>query len=162
MAVLRGDTLIVPVFDPRSVQVVFVSASKRSVTDRLTLPRGSVAAVMRVHLITDAQHWEEVALQTAFGFATQRALGTVFAAASTAGVIHVCAPTGAGARRYIVTPDRKSTIAGTECGPMTSGAGGADILLARRDPAQLLVLDPTTGRPTRTLPLAGAPARLIC
>ena len=118
-AILRGDTLIVPVFDPRSIQVTFVSTGTRRVIDRLTLPRGSVAApvtlrisdtqtavvgfdptpgggggVVRVYQVTDALHWEDVAIPTSFGFATQRPLGTVFAAASTAGAVHVCAPTG--------------------------------------------------------------------
>ena len=81
----------------------------------------------------------------------------MFAAASMVGAVHVCAPASTSSRRYIVTPDRKSVLAGSEGGPM---AGGAEILMARRDPAQLLVLDAATGKVTRTLPLAGVPARL--
>ncbi len=184
-AVLRGDALIVAIADPRSLQVIFVSTSKRSVTERLILPRGSLAAPLvlrvsdartavvvfdpsgfgggsiRVYLVSDATHWEDVALPAPFGIGTQRGQPVVSGAASTAGAVHVCVPGGTGARRYIVTPDRKSTVAGTECGAMTSGSGGADILLARRDPAQLLALDPITGKVTRTLPLAGVPARLV-
>jgi hypothetical protein len=33
--------------------------------------------------------------------------------------------------------------------------------MAKRDPATLLVLDATTGKALRTLPLAGVPARLV-
>lgn len=113
---------------------------------------GGGSGVVRVYLVTDVLHWEDVALPTPFGFATQPALGTVFATASTAGAVHLCAPTATTARRYIVTPDRKSVLAGGECGPMV---GGPRILTARRDPAQLLPLDATTGKVTRTLPLAG-------
>lgn len=182
-AVLRGDALIVALADPRSIQVIFISTSKHSVTSRLILPRGSLAAPLvlrvsdsrtavvafdpsgagsiRVYLVSDATQWEDIVLPIPFGIGTQRGQPVVFAAASMAGAVHVCVPGGPGARRYIVTPDRRSATAGTECGPMTSGAGGADILLARRDPAQLLALDPTTGKPTRTLPLTGVPARLV-
>lgn len=180
-AVLRGDTLIIPVSDPRSIQVEFVSASTRRMTNRLTLPRGSVAVpvalplsdvqtaivgfdptgggggTVRVYLVADALHWEDVALPAPFGIAPARGQAAVFAAASAARAVHVCIPAGANSRRYLVTPDRKFVVAGSECGPMV---GGAEILMVRRDPAQLLVLDPTTGKVTRTLPLAGVPARL--
>lgn len=181
-AALRGDGIVVAIADQRSVQVVFVSRTLRTVTDSLTLPRASLAApatvaisatltavvgfdpsgggggTIRVALIEDATHWQEVALAAPFGIASGRSgQASVFAATSTAGVLAVCVPAGAQGRRYVMTPDRRSAIAGTECGPL---AGGTEVLLARRDPAQLLVLDPTTGRTTRTLPLAGVPGRL--
>ncbi len=180
-AVLRGDTIVVALADPRSIPVVFIRASTRTVTDRLTLPRGSLAAPVvlplsgdrtaivgfdpsapgggaaRMYFVTDALHWEDVALSAPFGISAARDPRPAYAAVTTTGTVHVCVPAGPGGRRYVVTPDRKASVAGGECGPM---AGGADILLGRRDPAQLLVLDPTTGKPTRTLPLAGVPARL--
>ena len=181
-AVLRGDTMVVALADPRSIQVVFIGARTHTVLDRLLLPRGSLAApvvltlsggrtaivgfdpsaggggAVRVYIVTDAQHWEDLALAAPFGISATRDARPAYAAATMAGTVHVCVPAGLGGRRYLVTPDRRSTLVGTECGPL---AGGADILLARRDPAQLLVLDPTTGKVTRTLPLAGVPARLI-
>jgi hypothetical protein len=180
-AVLRGDTIVVAVADPRSIQVVFIGVSTRTVTGRLSLPRGSLAApavlglsgtrtavvgfdpsapgggAARLYFVTDALQWDDVALAAPFGISAARDPRPAYGAAATTGTVHVCVPAGPGGRRYVVTPDRKSAVAGGECGPMT---GGADILLARRDPAQLLVLDPTTGRATRTLPLAGVPARL--
>jgi hypothetical protein len=180
-AVLRGDTLIVALADPRSIHVIFIDTATRTVADRLALPRGSLAAPValtmsairtaivsfdpsapaggaaRVYLVTDALHWEDLALPAPFGISAARDPRPAYAAATTGGAVHVCVPAGPVGRRYVVTPDRKSTLAGSECGPM---AGGGDILMARRDPAQLLILDPATGKVTRTLPLAGVPARL--
>lgn len=180
-AVLRGDSLIVPIADPRGSEVDFVSVRTRVLTDRLTLPRGSLTApsaiaisatltgivwfdptgggagTLRVALVQDPLHWQDVSLAAPFGVAPARGGQPAVFAAAANGIVHVCVPAAGSTRRYIVTPDRKSSIAGTECGPL---AGGPDILLGRRDPAQLLVIDPTTGRTARTLPLAGVPARL--
>ncbi len=150
-------------------------------TDRLTLPRGSASApgavdisstltgvvwfdatgggagTIRLTLVQDPQHWQDVTLAAPFGLPLVRGGQPLVFAASANGIVHLCVPAAGSTRRYVVTQDRKSSIAGTECGPM---AGGPDILLARRDPAQLIVIDPTTGKNTRTLPLAGVPARL--
>lgn len=183
-AVLRGDALVVPLGDARALQVAFVDVKTRAVTARLTLPRGSLVAPaafdigsgrtgvvafdggpgggatgLRVYLITDALHWSDIALQAPFPQGVAR--GQIFiglqAAAGLGGSIHVCIAAGSAARRYVIGPDLKGTNVGSDCGPL---AGGDGILLARRDPAQLVVVDEKTGKTTRTLPLAGVPARL--
>ncbi len=181
-AVVRGDSLLVAISDQRSTQVLFVSMRSRTVTDRLTLPRGSLAAPVtlrvsdtrtavftyditggagggiRAYLVSDPLHWDDVALPAPLGFQTGRLQTLVYATVTPAGVIHACVPSVAGARRYVITTDKTFTVAGSECGPL---GGSSEVLMARRDPAQLLVLDPTTGKVTRTLPLAGVPARLL-
>ena len=63
-----------------------------------------------------------VPIQTAFGFETQRALGTVFAAASTAGVIHVCvqlerALAVTSSRRIGSRPSRGPSVGPRQAGP---------------------------------------------
>jgi hypothetical protein len=183
VAVIQGDALLVPAADPRGVQVTFIDTKTRSVTSRLMLPRGSLAAPaafvlgprtgvvafdgglgsgatgLRVYVISDPLHWSDVALRAPFPQGLTR--GQLFvglqAAAGRSGTIHVCvgAP---GLPRYVVGADLKSVSAGTDCGPL---AGGDDILMTKRDPAQLLVLDEITGKTTRTLPLAGVPARIV-
>jgi hypothetical protein len=184
VAVIRGGTLIVPLGDPRGLQVAFIDLVTRAVTSRLVLPRGSLVAPaafdigsgrtgvvafdgglgggatgLRVYVITDPLHWSDVALQAPFPQGVAR--GQIFiglqAAAGPGGSIHVCIAAGSAARRYVIGPDLKGTSVGSDCGPL---AGGDAILLARRDPAQLLVIDEKTGKTTRTLPLAGVPARL--
>lgn len=181
-AVARGDSLQVAISDQRSTQVVFVSMTLRAVTDRLTLPRGSLAAPVtlrlsdtrtavftyditggggggiRAYLVNDPLHWDQFALPAPLGFQTGRLQTLLYATVTPAGVIHACVPSVAGARRYVITTDKKFTVAGSECGPL---GGSAEVLMARRDPPQLLVLDPTTGEVKRTLPLAGVPARLL-
>ncbi|MEP7004228.1 MAG: hypothetical protein ABI888_06780 [Chloroflexota bacterium] len=181
-AVARGDSLLVAISDQRSTQVVFVSMTLRAVTDRLTLPRGSLAAPVtlrvsdtrtavftyditggggggiRAYLVNDPLHWDQLALPAPLGFQTGRLQTLLYATVTPAGLIHACVPSVAGARRYVITTDNQFTIAGSECGPL---GGSAEVLMARRDPAQLLVLDPATGQVKRTLPLAGVPARLL-
>jgi hypothetical protein len=181
-ATLRGDTLVVPL-GAREVQVAFVDVATRTVTSRLTLPRGSLmtpaafritaertgimafdpgitgGAGLRIYVLTDALHWSDTSLQAQVpqGPGRQLAIG-LYAAASANGTIHVCSTGGTVARRYMLSTDLKSTSAGTDCGPL---AGGDQILMGKRDPAQLLILDGKTGKTIRTLPLAGVPARLV-
>jgi hypothetical protein len=184
VAIIRGDSLVVPLGDPRGVQVAFIDTKTRAVTSRLTLPRGSLVAPaafdigagrtgvvafdgglgagasgLRVYVITDPLHWSDVALQAPFpqGVARGQLFIGLQAAAGPGGAIHVCIAAGTAARRYVIGSDLKGTSVGSDCGPL---AGGDAILLARRDPAQLLVIDEKTGRTTRTLPLAGVPARI--
>jgi len=123
--------------------------------------------IVRMYLVTDPSHWEEVFglpasppfLAPPFPQAPQLqpvAIG-LQAAAAADGTVHVCTTVGTIARRYVVSTDLKSTSAGTDCGPM---AGGDQILMAKRDPPQLLVLDAASGKTIRTVPLAGVPAGL--
>lgn len=185
IAVLRGDTLVVPLGDPQRLQVAFIDVNARSVTSRLTLPRGALVAPtafrisdsrtgiaafdgglgsggtgLRVYVITDPLHWTDVALQAPIGQGQTR--GQIFigvqAAATADGRIHLCTSAGTNARRYVISTELTGMSAGIECGPL---AGGDQIVMARRDPARLLVLDDGTGTISRTLPLAGVPARLV-
>lgn len=183
-AVIRGDTLFVPLGDPQRLQVAFVDVGTRTVTSRLALPRGSLfapiafragpaqtgivtfdgglgggAAGPRVYLVTDPLHWNDVALQAPFPQGLSRGQIAIALQAVTAadGTIHVCSIVGSAARRYTIGADRKATGVGSDCGPL--GAGD-EIVMAKRDPAQLLVIDGSSGRTIRTLPLAGIPARL--
>jgi hypothetical protein len=183
-AIIRGDTLLVPLGDTQRLQVAFIDVGARTLTSRLVLPRGSLiapaafqvsgtqtgivgfdaalgggATALRLYLVTDQLHWSEVALQAPFPQGLSRGqIGIGLQGAATMeGTIHVCSVAGSAGRRFVVSPDLKATSAGTECGPL---AGGDRILMAKRDPAQLLVLDGKTGRTSRTLPLAGVPARL--
>lgn len=123
--------------------------------------------IVRMYLVTDPSHWEEVFglpasppfLAPPFPQAPQLqpvAIG-LQAAAAADGTVHVCTTVGTIARRYVVSTDLRSTSAGTDCGPM---AGGDQILMAKRDPPQLLVLDAASGKTIRTVPLAGVPAGL--
>ena len=187
-AALRGGELIVPFGDPFGLDVAFVDPARGAVTATLTLPRGTLApplavdlgadgvavvgfepsarasAGANVYLVRDATHWEAVSAALPASLGGRPAgpgnpllLGGGLQAASGPGTLHLCA-SGPGARRYTVSAsDRTVAVAGAECGPL---AGGSDVVLARRDPAQLLVLDGRSGRNTRTLPLAGVPARL--
>jgi hypothetical protein len=184
-AVVRGDAVVVPLGDPRSLQVAFIDVTSRAVTSRLALPRGTLVppaafgidgartgivafdtgltgggVSVRLYALTDPLHWKDVALQAPFpqGLGRQAIGIGLQAVAGPNGTIHVCTTAGTGARRYVVGADLKGTIAGTDCGPL---AGGDQVLMAKRDPATLLVLDATTGKALRTLPLAGVPARLV-
>ncbi len=182
-AVIRGDALIVPFGDPQHLQVAFIDLNTHAVTSRLTLPRGALlppaafriadartgivafdAGVqgglgLHVYVLTDPLHWTDVALQAPFPQGPNRQIGIGLQVAAAAdGTIHLCSIAGNAARRYVVGTDLKSTSAGTDCGPLS---GGDRILMAKRDPAQLLVLDGKTGKTVRTLPLAGVPARLV-
>ena len=183
-AVLRGDTLLVPLGDPQRLQVAFIDVGTRTVTSRLTLPRGSLIAPaafaisatetgvvafdgglgagatgLRIYLVTDALRWSDVGLQAPFPQGLSRGQIAIGLQAVTAadGTIHVCSIAGAAARRYIVGPDRRGAPVGSGCGPL---AGGNDVVMATRDPAQLLVIDSGSGRTLRTLPLAGVPSRI--
>jgi hypothetical protein len=179
VAVISGDALVVPLGDAQRLQVAFIDVRTREVTSRLTLPRGSLVAPvaftigdaavglaaydpgfgggagLRIYRVTDPLHWTDLTLQAPSPFRIGVGLQ---AAASRAGVVHVCTIAGTAARRYVISPDLKGSSAGTECGPL---AGGDQIVMARRDPARLLVLDNGTGTISRTLPLAGVPARLV-
>ena len=178
-AIIRGDALIVPLGDSRGLQVAFIDVNTRTVTSRLTLPRGSLVPPaafpisgartgivafdsgqgggvgLRVYTVTDPLHWSELSLQVPFPQGPTRQIGIGLQAAATAdGTIHVCTT----ARRYVIGTDLKSASVGIDCGPL---AGGDQILMATRAPAQLRVLDDKTGKTVRTLPLAGVPARLV-
>lgn len=181
--VIEGGSLIVPLGDPQRLQVAFIDVNTRAVSSRLTLPRGSlvpptafrisdtrtgIAAFdggfsgggLRVYVVTDQLHWTDVALQAPFPQGQrggQIGIG-VQAAATAEGMVHLCSIAGTNARRYVIGIDSRATSAGSDCGPLI---GGDRILMARRDPAQLLVLDGATGKTLRTLPLAGVPARLV-
>jgi hypothetical protein len=182
VAVIRGDMLIVPLADPQRLQVAFIDVTTRAVASRLALPRGSLlpAAVfaisgtrtglvmfdpgltggggLRVYTITDPLHWSDLLLQAPWPQGQGRQIGIGLQAAAAAdGSIHVCSAAGTNARRYVVSADLQGAIAGTDCGPL---AGGDQTVMAKRDPAQLLVLD-GSGKAVRTLPLAGVPARLV-
>jgi hypothetical protein len=182
-AIIWGDALVVPFGDPQHLQVAFIDVNTRAVTSRLTLPRGSLLppAALRIsdartgivafdagiqgglglhlYVIADPLHWTDVALQAPFPQGPNRQIGIGLQVAAAAdGTIHLCSIAGTGARRYVIGTDLKSTSAGTDCGPLS---GGERILMAKRDPAQLLVLDGKSGKTMRTLPLAGVPARLV-
>jgi len=181
--VISGGSLMVPFGDPQRLQVAFIDVNTRVVSSRLTLPRGSfvpptafrisdartgIAAFdggfsgggLRIYVLTDQLHWTDVALQAPFPQGQRGGqIGIGLQAAATAsGMIHLCSVAGANARRYVVGTDSRGTSAGTDCGPLS---GGDRMLMAKRDPAQLLVLDEVTGKTLRTLPLAGVPARLV-
>ena len=181
--VISGSALIVPFGDPQRLQVAFIDVNTRVVSSRLTLPRGSlvpptafrisdartgVAAYdsgfsgggLRVYVLTDQLHWTDVALQAPLPQGQRGGqIGIGLQAAATAeGIIQLCSVAGANARRYVIGTDSRSTSVGSDCGPLS---GGDRILMARRDPAQLLVLDGKSGKTVRTLPLAGVPARLV-
>jgi hypothetical protein len=181
--VITGGALIVPFGDPQRLQVAFIDVKSRAVSSRLTLPRGSlvppqafrisdgrtgIAAFdsspngggLRVYVLTDQLHWTDVVLQAPFPQGLrggQIGIG-LQAAASPDGTIELCSVAGTNARRYVVGADLRGTSAGSDCGPLS---GGDRLLMARRDPPQLLVLDEKTGKTLRTLPLAGVPARLV-
>jgi outer membrane protein assembly factor BamB len=183
-AIIRGGALLVPFGDPQRLQVAFIDVNTRAVTSRLALPRGSLTAPaafrisdtrtgivaydgglgggatgLRVYVLTDPLHWTDVALQAPFPQGLNRQIGIgLQAAAAPDGTIHLCSTAGTAARRYVMGTDLKAASAGTDCGPL---AGGDQILMAKRDPAQLLVLDAKSGKTVRTLPLAGVPARLV-
>jgi outer membrane protein assembly factor BamB len=182
-AVIRGDALLVPFGDPGHLQVAFIDVNTRAVTSRLALPRGSLVAAsafritdgrtgvvaydpgftgstgLRVYVLTDTLHWTDVALQAPFPQGPRGQIGIGLQVATAAdGTIHLCSIAGTAARRYVVGPDLKGISAGTDCGPLS---GGDRILMAKRDPAQLLILDEKTGKTVRSLPLAGVPARLV-
>jgi hypothetical protein len=182
-AVIRGDVLIVPLGDPQRLQVAFIDVATRGVTSRLTLPRGSLvpavafrvsdtrtgivtfdlgfvdAVGLRLYAIGDPPQWSDVLFQAPFPQGPGRTLAIgLHAAASADGTIHVCSTSGTSARRYIVNADLRGTLAGADCGPL---AGGDRIVMAKRDPPQLVVLDDRSGKAIRTLPLAGVPARLV-
>lgn len=184
-AVLRGETLIVPLGVGSELQVAFIDVRTRTVTSRLVLPRGSLipaiafavsqtqtgivsfdgglgrgATGLRLYLVTDPLHWNDLALQAPFpqGLTRRQISIGLQAVTSAQGTIHVCSIVGdAGWLHYVVT-DLVAAAPTTECGPL---AGGDRILMARRDPAQLLILDDKTGKTLRALPLAGVPARLV-
>jgi hypothetical protein len=177
--VISGGALIVPVGDPQRLQVAFIDVRTQAVSSRLTLPRGTLAAPvafrsgggrtgivaydpgftggagLRIYWITDPLHWTDLTLQAPSPFRIGIGLQ---AAASAAGTVHVCTIAGTAARRYVIGTDSRTTNAGSDCGPLS---GGDRILMAKRDPAELLILDGSTGKTTRTLPLAGVPARLV-
>ena len=180
-AVLAGETLIVPLGDVRGLQVAFVDLAARTVASRLTLPRGTLVpptafpigprtgivafdptfsggAGLRVYDVTDTSHWRDAALQGPLPPGIARQIGFGLQAAATAdGIVHVCSTAGTTARRYVLGPELTVNGTFTECGPL---AAGADVVMATRAPA-LLVLDDKTGKTLRTLPLAGVPARLV-
>jgi len=183
-AVIRGDALIVPLGDPQRLQVAFIDVNSRAVTARLSLPRGTlvpptafrigdgltgIAAFdggvgaggtgLRVYSVTDPLHWTDVALQAPFpqGLGRQQLFIGLQAVASADGAIHVCMAFGAAARRSVVTGSNVAP-AGSDCGPL---AGGDRIVMGKRDPAQLVVLDDRSGGTLRSLPLAGVPARIV-
>jgi hypothetical protein len=178
-SVISGGMLIVPLGDPQRMQIAFVDVRTRAVSSRLTLPRGTLTAPvaftavggrtgvaaydpgltggagLRIYWIADPLHWTDQTLQAPSPFRVGVGLQV---APSDAGIVHVCTIAGTAARRYVIGTDGRATSTGTDCGPLS---GGDRILMARRDPAQLLVLDEQTGRTLRTLPLAGVPARLV-
>jgi hypothetical protein len=180
--VIRGDTLLVPFGDPQRLQVAFIDVSTRAVTVRLALPGGSLVPPsafrisdgrtgvvawssaggpgFRLYVITDPLHWTEMSLAAPFPQGQRGGeVGIGLQAVATVdGTVHLCSTAGNSARRYVIGTDSRATNAGSDCGPLS---GGDRILMARRDPAQLLVLDASTGKTLRTLPLAGVPARLV-
>ena len=183
-AVIRGDALLVPFGDPRTLQVAFIGVNTRAVISRLALTRGTVVAPtafrisdaqtgiaafdgglaggavgLRVYSVTDPLHWTDVALQAPLpqGLGRQQIFIGLQAVASAEGTIHICTTFGSAVRRYVVTGSTGTGV-GSDCGPL---AGGDPVLMAKRDPAQLLVLDAKTGKTVRTLPLAGVPARVV-
>jgi len=183
-AVIRGDALFVPLGDPQRLQVAFIDLATRAVTSRLTLPRGSLVpaatvglgdartgiitwdpgftgggAGLRVYAVTDPLHWSDVLLQAPLPQGLGRSIAVGLQAAATAdGTIHVCSTSGTSARRYIVSSDLRGTLAGADCGLL---AGGDRIVMAKRDPPQLMVLDDRSGAALHSLPLAGVPARIV-
>lgn len=181
-AMLVGRSVVVPLWDSRSTQLAYVDAASRAETSRIGLSRASIAAPsafrrsdtvagvvafdsggpgglgMHVYLLDDPPHWRDLQLSAPFPQGPQaRSNIGVQVAVATDGTIHACTAAGAAGRRYVIVAPLQATLAGTECGPL---AGGDQILMAKRDPAQLLVLDPITGKTLRSLPLAGVPARL--
>lgn len=179
--VIRPSGLLVPIATPLRLQLVTVTLSPFGGT-AITTVRGafgqpvalavlatSTAVVAfdtggadgggtRIYVFDDPTARRETTLRIPFGFAGRISVGPQ-AAVGSDGSIHVCATSPATAPRYRVSPeDLAAAIAGNDCGLL---AGGDQLLLAKRDPPQLLVLDPVTGRTQRTLPLAGVPARLV-
>jgi hypothetical protein len=186
-AAIRGDALVVPLGDNRRLELAFLDVHTGALSSRVALPLGGSLvppaafpidarrigilafdggfsdseSIVRMYLLTDPSHWDEVygLLGPSFPDAPQlQPVGIGLQAAAAAdGTIHVCTTVGTVARRYVVSTELMSTSAGTDCGPM---AGGDQILMAKGDPPQLLVLDAASGRTIRTVPLAGVPAGL--
>jgi hypothetical protein len=114
---------------------------------------------LRLYAVGDPLHWGDVLLQAPVPQGPGRTLAIGLQAAAAAdGTIHVCSTSGTSARRYVVSADLRGTLAGTDCGPL---AGGDRIVMAKRDPAQLVVLDERSGGALRSLPPAGVPARIV-
>ncbi len=173
---LRGDTLLVPFADPLGLQILTVGLSPVAVLSQTSVPQaaaGSPVAVplrdgrtavaafdaggisgigTHVYVFADPAQRAVTELRIPAGFAQRSSLQ---AAAASDGTLHVCALGGPQIRYTIASADLIVTPRGNECGPM---AGGDQILLGRRAPAQLLVLDGSSGRVVRSLPLAGVPA----
>lgn len=183
-AALVGRSIVVPLWDSRSTQLAYVDVATRAETSRIGLSRASfappaafrisdaVAGVVafesggpgglgvHVYAVDDPPHWRDVQLPAPFPQGTQgraSSIGVQVAVAAD-GTIHACTAAGTAGRRYAITPRLQAIQAGTECGPL---AGGDEIVMAKRDPAQVLVLDAKTGKALRSLPLAGVPARLV-
>ena len=178
---IQGAALLVPFGDPQRLQVAFIDVKTKAVTARLVLPGGTLVAPsafritegrtgvvawsssgvggLRLFVVTDPLHWTDLSLSAPFPQGQRGGqIGIGLQAVATAGTVHLCSTAGNSARRYVIATDSRPTSAGTDCGPLS---GGDRVLMARRDPAQLLVLDASTGKTLRTLPLAGVPARLV-
>src|SRR5205085_8955688 len=121
-------------------------------------PTFTGGAGLRVYDVADPLHWTDAVLQGPLPQGPARQIGFGLQAAATAdGTIHVCSTAGPAGRRYVLAPDLTVKAAFTDCGPLAAADG---LVMATRAPA-LLVLEGTTGKTLRTLPLAGVPARLV-
>lgn len=128
-----------------------------SATSTVVVSFDSGTGGTRVSVFDDPNVRRDTTLRIPFGFRGRITSGPQAAVAAD-GSIHVCA-TSANSARYRVSPvDLVATVEGNDCGLL---AGGDLLLLAKRDPPQLLVIDPATGNAIRTLPLAGVPGRLV-
>jgi hypothetical protein len=186
-AVLPG-ALLIPIAEPRTLQLVRVTLAPLAVADRTEIPRigglpgapaalalggGTSAALApydavvrgaRLFVFRDPGERREKTLAFGnFSFTVPRGLLDIQAqaAASADGmVIQACVGNSRSARRYsVAVADLTATEVGTECGQMARGEGDT-VLIAARGSAKLVVIDEHSGVIRRTLALAGIPTQL--
>ncbi|HUQ16989.1 MAG TPA: hypothetical protein VM070_04305 [Candidatus Saccharimonadales bacterium] len=187
-AVLPG-ALLVPVAEPRLLQLVRVTLATLTVAGRTEITRagglpgapaalslgsdGTTAVVTpdaagprgaRLLVFTDPEARREKTLSFGnFGFDSPRGILDIQAqaAASADGTaIQACVGNSRAARRYSVTvSDLAAVEVGTDCGQMVHGDADT-VLIATRGSPRLIVIDEHTGTVRRTLALAGVPTQL--
>ena len=183
-----GNGLLVPIADPRSLQLVRVTLQPFALGERteifrsgglpgapaaLALGTGATAALApfdagargaRLFVFTDpAERRERTLSFGSFGFTNPRGILDIQgqAAASTDGsAIQVCVGNSRSARRFsVAVTDLVATERGAECGQMTHGDGDT-VLIATRGSPHLIVIDEHTGITRKSLALAGIPTQL--
>lgn len=187
-AVLPG-ALLIPVAEPRTLQLIRVTLQPFAVANRTDVPRtgglpGAPAALAlasggpnaalapfdagargaRLFVFSDpAERREKTLGFGTFSFTNPRGILDIqaqAAASADGSVIQACVGNSRSARRYsVAVVDLSAIEVGAECGPMTHGDGDT-VVIAARGQARLIVIDERTGVTRRTLALAGIPTQL--